>query len=114
MKQAAILIMTSKNNPSSMRSTTGTGWSKLYQAADCYLDLSYKQDGPQSLLLGQLLRQGGVSFTSAKATLLDPKGTPVQVAELTPKAGFRMVVGDLTAHRLELTLDQTTFDIALS
>lgn len=114
MKQAAILIMTSKHSPSGLRTTTGTGWSKLYLAADYYLDLSYKRNGQQAFLIGQVLHKDGVSFSTGTATLLDPQGVPLQTTELTPKAGFRLAVGDLTAHRLELTLDQTTFDIALS
>lgn len=108
MKQQAILILTSG-------STRHTGlpsatWTKLFQAGDCYLDLSYQQ----GLLIGQVLHKGGVSFTSARAALLDPQGTPIQTTQLTPKAGFRLAVGDLNAHRLELTLDQSTFDVALS
>lgn len=108
MKQQAILILTSRGTGHT--GLPGATWTKLFQAGDCYLDLSYQQ----GLLIGQVLREGGVSFTSARATLLDPQGTPLQTAPLTPKAGFRLTVGDLNAHRLELTLDQTTFDVALS
>ncbi|MCX8088976.1 MAG: hypothetical protein ACK40N_12795 [Meiothermus ruber] len=114
MKQQAILILTSEGTHPGLRTAPGTGWTKLFQAADYYLDLSYKQDSEQGLLVGQVLREGGVSFSTGKATLLDPQGTPLQTAELTPKAGFRLTVGNLAEHRLELTLDQATFDVALS
>lgn len=114
MKQQAILILTSEGAHPGLRAASGTGWIKLFQAADYYLDLSYKQEGQQGFLFGQVLREGGVSLAKGRATLLDPQGTPLQTAELSPKAGFRLPVGDLTAHRLELTLGQATFDVALS
>jgi hypothetical protein len=116
MKQSAILIMTSENTArQGVRSTTSSpGWIKLYQVDDCYFDLSYSQEGQQGLLAGQLLREGGAPFRSAKITLISPEGTPLQSAKVSPKKGFRMIVGNLTAHRLELTLDHTTFEVALS
>lgn len=116
MKQKAILIFSSESAAhQGVRSATSSpGWIKLYQVADCYLDLSYKQEGQQGLLVGQLLNEGGAPFSSAQITLVSPEGTPLQSAEVSPKKGFRMLVGNLAAHRLELTLDQTTFEVALS
>lgn len=116
MKEQAILIMSSEGTPQpGLRSAVpSAGWTKLFQAADCYLDLSYKHDGQQGLLLGQVLREGEASFNSAKVALVSPQGTPLQTLEIAPNTGFRLVVDDAAAHRLELTLDQTTFDVALS
>ncbi|MDW8426701.1 MAG: hypothetical protein RMK51_12270 [Meiothermus sp.] len=116
MKEQAILIMSSEGTtrPGLRSAASSSGWTRLYQARDYYLDLSYKHDGEQGLLLGQVLREGGASFGTARVALLSPEGTPLQSEELAPNTGFRMVVSDLTDHRLELTLDQTTFDVALS
>lgn len=116
MKEQAILIMSSEGTPQpGLRSAVpSAGWTKLFQAADYYLDLSYKHDGQQGLLLGQVLREGGTSFKSAKVALVDPQGRHLQTEEVAPNTGFRLVVGDVAPHRLELTLDQTTFDVALS
>lgn len=116
MKEQAILIMASEGAPRpGVRSAApGSSWTKLFQARDCYLDLSYKHDGQQGLLLGQILREGEASIAAAKLTLVDPEGTPLQTEEVALNTGFRLVVGDVTAHHLLLTLDQTTFDIALS
>ncbi|MCX7783016.1 MAG: hypothetical protein N2318_05165 [Meiothermus sp.] len=116
MNEQAILIMTSEGatRPGLRSAAPSSGWTKLFQARDYYLDLSYKHDGEQGLLLGQVLREGGASFGTAKVALLSPEGTSLQSEEIVPNTGFRMVVGDVTAHRLELTLDQTTFDVALS
>lgn len=115
MKEQAILIMASDGvTRPALRSTShGSGWTKLFQARDYYLDLSYKHDGKQGLLLGQLLHEGGASC-SAKVALISPEGTPLQIEEVAPNTGFRMVVNDVTAHRLELTLDQATIEVALS
>ncbi len=115
MKEQAILIMSSEGTQQpGLRSVARAGWTKLFQAADYYLDLSYKPDGQQGLLLGQVLREGGTSFNSARVALVGPQGAHLQTEEVTPNTGFRMAVGDVAAHRLELTLDQTTFDVALS
>ncbi|GIW33124.1 hypothetical protein [Meiothermus sp.] len=116
MKEQAILIMTSEGPPGpGLRSAApSSGWTKLFQARDYYLDLSYKHDGQQGLLLGQLLCEGKASVGAAKLTLVDPEGTPLQTEEVVPNTGFRLVVGDVAAHRLLLTLDQTTFEVALS
>lgn len=116
MKEQAILIMTSEGatRPGLRSAAPSSGWTKLFQARDYYLDLSYKPDGEQGLLLGQVLREGGTSFGSAKVALVGPQGTHLQTEEVVPNTGFRMVVGDVAAHRLELTLDQTTFEVALS
>lgn len=115
MKEQAVLIMSSDGatRPGLRSAATGSGWTKLFQARDYYLDLSYRHDGQQGLLLGQLLREGGASC-SAKVALVSPEGTPLQIEEVVPNTGFRMVVGDLAAHRLELTLDQTTIEVPLS
>lgn len=116
MKEQAILIMTSEGAPRpGLRSAAASsGWTKLFQARDYYLDLSYKHDGQQGLLLGQLLREGEASSGAARLTLVGPEGTPLQTEEIALNSGFRLVVGDVAAHRLELTLDQTTFEVALS
>jgi hypothetical protein len=116
MKEQAILIMSSEgaNRPGLRSAAPSPGWTKLFQAADYYLDLSYKHDGQQGLLLGQLLCEGGPSFSAAKVALISPQGTRLQTEEVAPNTGFRLVVDDVAAHHLELTLDQTTFDVALS
>ncbi len=115
MKEQAILIMSSEGTQQpGLRSAARAGWTKLFQAADYYLDLSFKHDGQQGLLLGQVLREGGTSFNSAKVALISPQGTRLQTEEVAPNTGFRLVVDDVADHRLELTLDQTTFDVALS
>jgi hypothetical protein len=116
MKKQAILILTSEGSPGpGLRSSApSSAWTRLYQANDYYLDLSYKRDGEQGLLLGQLLHEGEASSGAARITLVGPEGTPLQTEEITLNSGFRLVVGDVAAHRLELTLDQTTFEVALS
>ncbi len=115
MKEQAILIMTSEgaNSPGLRTSATSAGWTRLYQAADYYLDLSYKHDGQQGLLLGQILCEGGASFGTAQVVLVGPGGVRQQTEGIAPNTGFRMVVGDLSAHHLELTLDQTTIQVNL-
>ncbi len=41
MKKQAVLILTSEKMPrGKARPTTPSEWSRLYQVADCYLDLS--------------------------------------------------------------------------
>lgn len=116
MKEQAILILTSEgaSRPGLRSAAPSSGWTKLFQAKDYYLDLSYKHDGQQGLLLGQLLREGEASSTVAKIALVGPEGTPLQTKEVAPNTAFRLEVGDVAAHRLELTLDQTTFEVALS
>jgi hypothetical protein len=110
MKQNAVLIVTSEDI--SYQGASGPGWVRLYQVADCYLDLSYELAGQKGLLTGQLLCEGRPPFKSAVITLVGPEGTPLQSAKVLPKKGFRMFVRDLSAHRLELTLDQNTYTLA--
>ncbi len=115
MKKQAILIMSSEGTQQpGLRSAARTGWTKLFQAGDYYLDLSYKHDGQQGLLLGQVLREGATTPHPARVALVGPHGIPLQTEEVALNTGFRMVLDDVAAHRLELTLDQTTFDVALS
>ena len=110
MKQNAVLIVSSEDI--SCQEASSLGWVRLYWVADCYLDLSYKLEGQQGLLAGQLLCEGKPPLKSAAITLVGPEGTPLQSAKVLPKKGFRMFVGDLSAHRLELTLDHNTYALA--
>jgi hypothetical protein len=116
MKEQAILIMSSEGaaRPGLRSAASSTGWTRLFQAADCYLDLSYKPEGPQGLLLGQLLGESKASFDTARVALIGPKGARLQTEEIEPNTGFRLTVGSVAAHHLELTLGQTTFKVALS
>jgi hypothetical protein len=52
----AVLVMDSRDATSSLRSQAfAAGWSRLYQAGAYYLDLSLKQDGDHTVLMGHVL-----------------------------------------------------------
>ncbi|WP_027883140.1 hypothetical protein [Meiothermus rufus] len=107
MHTQAILIMESE------ASQPSASWSRLYQVADSYLELGYHLEGTQGFLLGQVLHPGEAPFPSAQVTLISPKGTPLQRIETPLHTRFRMAVGPLGKHHLELTLGPTTFHIPL-
>ncbi|GIW25287.1 hypothetical protein [Meiothermus sp.] len=115
MKEQAILIMTTEKDvhPGLRSTASGPGWTRLYQAKDYYLDLSYKPEGKEGVLLGQLLREGS-SADPIKVALVGPKGTPLQTQEVLPNTSFRLAVGEIKTHHLEITLGQTTLEVALS
>ena len=52
----AVLVMDSRDTAPSLRSQAfAAGWSRLYQTGAYYLDLSLKQDGDQTVLMGHVL-----------------------------------------------------------
>lgn len=116
MKQEAILIMESQPNQAGLRSSAFTsGWTRLYQAQDYYFDLSYKPDEDHGLLMGQVLRAAGGSLPSpAQAALLSSDGSPLLTEPVSDSGSFRMAVQEITGHRLEVKLDQTTFEVLLA
>ncbi len=105
MNMQAILIMESEV------SQPTASWHRLYQVADGYLELGYHLEGAQGFLLGQVLHPGEAPFPSAQVTLISPQGTPLQRIETPLHTRFRMAVGRLAGHHLELTLGPTTFHI---
>jgi hypothetical protein len=52
----AVLVMETLNSSVGLRTQAFTGgWSRLYQAGDYYLDLSFKPDAKTAVLTGRLL-----------------------------------------------------------
>lgn len=108
--------MEAQPNQAGLRSSAfASGWTRLYQAQDYYFDLSYKPEDDQGLLMGQVLRATGGSLPSpAQAALLGSDGSPLLTEPVSDSGSFRMTVGDITGHRLEVKLDQTTFEVLLA
>jgi hypothetical protein len=91
----AILVMDSRDAAPTVRSQAfAAGWSRLYQAGAYYLDLSLKQDGDQTVLMGHVLPPVGEHQVKGQ----------VRIAQLTgEKASSIGAAGDF---RVEVDLSQ--------
>ncbi|RIH83553.1 hypothetical protein Mlute_02166 [Meiothermus luteus] len=113
MKKQAVLILTSEKMPrGKARPTTPSEWSRLYQVADCYLDLSSWLEGNQRVLLGRLLRPEDAQAlgSPARITLKKPDGSELQ-KEIAPNLPFQIALEE--GCGLELTLEGTAYRVPL-
>ncbi|MCS7058352.1 MAG: hypothetical protein NZ849_05280 [Meiothermus sp.] len=111
MKQA-VLILSSEKIPQGKRPATPSEWNRLYQVADCYLDLGLRLEGTQRVLVGHLLRPEGAPGLGEPVliTLKKPDGSQLQ-KEITPNLPFQLPLEE--GCGLELTLEGTTYWVPL-
>lgn len=108
MQKQAILVMERKNPPEKMKTVK---WCRLYQLADCYLDLSF-EEGEQKNLTGQILCKGEHKPTLARVRLSGP-GSLRQEQEVALGERFSLIVTGLEGCWLEVTLGPHTYHVPL-
>ncbi len=112
----AVLVMDSRDTTSSVRSQAfAGGWSRLYQAGAYYLDLSLKQDGDHTVLMGHVLPPVGEHQVKGQVRISEQGGE--KDSNIGPAGDFRLEVkmGELQALEVELeTVCLTISDLGIS
>jgi hypothetical protein len=99
----AVLVMDSRDTTSSVRSQAfAGGWSRLYQAGAYYLDLSLKQDGDHTVLMGHVLPPVGEHQVKGLVRIAEVGGQ--KDSSIGPAGDFRLEVqiGELQSLEVEL------------
>jgi hypothetical protein len=99
----AVLVMDSRDTTSSVRSQAfAGGWSRLYQAGAYYLDLSLKQDGDHTVLMGHVLPPVGEHQVKGQVRISEQGGE--KDSNIGPAGDFRLEVkmGELQSLEVEL------------
>ena len=99
----AVLIMDSQATGSSVRSQAfSTGWSRLYHAGEYYLDLSLKQVGDRSVVMGYVLPPVGEHQVEGRVRIVHLAG---ETGSVIGAAGdFRLEMNRCALHGLEVQL----------
>lgn len=107
----AVLVMDSRDTTSSVRSQAFTaGWSRLYQAGAYYLDLSLKQDGDQTVLMGHVLPPVGEHQVKGQVRVAQLEGE--QGSSIGPAGDFRLEVKLEALQGLEVELETVRLTIS--
>jgi hypothetical protein len=111
----AVLVMDSRDTTSNVRSQAfAAGWSRLYQAGAYYLDLSLKQDGDHTVLMGHVLPPVGEHQVKGAVRIAQDEGE--QASSIGPAGDFRLEVklGELQGLEVELeTVRLTITDLGI-
>jgi len=100
----AVLVMDSRDATSSVRSQAFTaGWSRLYQAGAYYLDLSLKQDGDHTVLMGHVLPPVGEHQVKGRVRMAQLEGEVD--SNIGPAGDFRLRVDPGQLNGLEVELE---------
>jgi hypothetical protein len=112
----AVLVMDSRDTTSSVRSQAfAGGWSRLYQAGAYYLDLSLKQDGDHTVLMGHVLPPVGEHQVKGQVRISEQGGE--KDSNIGPAGDFRLEVkmGELQSLEVELeTVRLTISDLGIT
>ncbi len=112
----AVLVMDSRDTSSSVRSQAfAGGWSRLYQAGAYYLDLSLKQDGDHTVLMGHVLPPVGEHQVKGLVRIAEVEGQ--KDSSIGPAGDFRLEVkmGEFQALEVELeTVRLTISDLGIT
>jgi len=105
----AILIMDSRSTPHlAVRKQNFSGfWSKLYKAGELYLDLTFRSEGANAVLMGQVITNQ--ELLSPRVVLHSPGKTSIATTKLTESGRFRFEVKEPGDHLLELGVGEETF-----
>jgi hypothetical protein len=105
----AVLVMDSRDTTSSVRSQAfAGGWSRLYQAGAYYLDLSLKQDGNHTVLMGHVLPPVGEHQVKGAVRI----ALTEQASNIGPAGDFRLEIQPGEAQGLEVELETVQLTIS--
>ena len=108
----AVLIMETRNSNAGLRTQAFSGgWSRLYQAGDYYLDLSFKPESKTAVLLGRLLPSTPQERLEGRVELLPVSGADGLEAPLHPSGEFRFECNTSGEHALMVDLQGTTLRV---
>lgn len=106
----AVLVMDSRDAAPSVRSQAfSAGWSRLYQAGAYYLDLSLKQDGDHTVLMGHVLPPVGEHQVKGLVRVSQTEGEID--SNIGPAGDFRLRVDMGTLQGLEVELETVRLTI---
>ncbi len=107
----AVLVMDSRDTTSSVRSQAfAGGWSRLYQAGAYYLDLSLKQDGDHTVLMGHVLPPVGEYQVTGLVRIAQVGGD--KDSSIGPAGDFRLEVKLDEFQGLEVELEMVRLTIS--
>ena len=108
----AILIMETRTPKAGLRMQAFTGgWSRLYQAGDYYLDLTFKPDAKNAVLLGRLLPSSPQERLEGRVELVPVAGGDGFEAPLHASGEFRFDCNASGEHALMVDLHGTTLRV---
>ena len=100
----AVLVMETPNSNSGLRRQAfAGGWSRLYQAGAYYLDLSLKQDGDHTVLMGHVLPPVGEHQVKGRVRMAQLEGEVD--SNIGPAGDFRLRVDPGQLNGLEVELE---------
>ena len=106
----AVLVMDSRDAAPSVRSQAfAAGWSRLYQAGAYYLDLSLKQDGDHTVLMGHVLPPVGEHQVKGLVRVTQAHGN--MDSNIGPAGDFRLRVDMGVMQGLEVELETVRLTI---
>lgn len=107
-RKEAILILDSRNIPTSAvrHQPFHSAWCKLYKAGDIYLDLSFRPEGRDAVLVGQVIAEAHKSV-AVSVVLHGPGGSNRSL--VSEYGTFRLSVQEKGDYVLEFDLGEETF-----
>lgn len=108
----AVLVMETHNSNSGLRRQAfAGGWSRLYQAGDYYLDLSFKPETQNAVLLGRLLPSTPQERLEGRVELRPLAGGDGIETPLEASGEFRFECSTSGEHALMVDLQGTTLRV---
>jgi hypothetical protein len=109
---SAVLVMETRDSNRGLRTQAfAGGWSRLYQAGDYYLDLSFKPEVKNAVLIGRLLPSTPQERLEGRVKLRPMTGGEGLEAPLEPSGVFRFECNVSGDQALMVDLQGTTLRV---